>query len=74
MNTLSTSSAELLTTATAALRLGVSPRTLEKWRVSGDGPTFLKVGRRVVYAASDLDTWLAARRRASTSDIAQRPG
>ena len=47
---------------------GGSERTLEGWRVRGGGPRFLKIGRRVVYRRRDLDAWLAARERASTSD------
>lgn len=47
---------------------GISPRTLQKWRVFGGGPVFLKVGRRVRYTESDLVTWLNAQRRRSTSD------
>ena len=35
----------LLTTEQAAKRLGLSPRTLERYRVSGEGPEFLKIGR-----------------------------
>ena len=52
----------------AATYLGANPRTLEGWRVRGGGPRFIKVGRRVVYRRRDLDEWLAARERASTSD------
>lgn len=47
---------------------GISPRTLQKWRVCGGGPAFLKVGRRVRYTESDLVAWLNAQRRTSTSD------
>jgi hypothetical protein len=34
----------------AARLLGLSPRTLEKYRCHGSGPTFRKLGGRVVYA------------------------
>jgi hypothetical protein len=30
----------------------------ERWR--GDGPRYLKLGRRVFYRAADLQAWLAA--------------
>jgi len=59
-----------LTTREAARRLGVSPRTLEKWRVEGNGPAFFKVGRRVAYLEADLDAWLRTRRCRSTSEAA----
>lgn len=55
-------------TPLAADYLGLSPATLETLRIRGGGPTFSKLGRRVVYAREDLDAWLAERRRRSTSD------
>jgi hypothetical protein len=57
-----------LTTPDAAVRLGLSPRTLEKHRCYGTGPVFHKLGGRVVYAIDALDTWAAQGLRRSTSD------
>ena len=57
-----------LSTREAADWLGLSPRTLDRYRVSGDGPAFHRFGGRVRYLAADLDDWAAARRRLSTSD------
>jgi len=38
-------------------------------RLRGDGPSYLKAGRRIViYDARDLEAWLDTRRRQSTSD------
>lgn len=49
--------------------LGVAAQTLNRWRMNeGDGPPFVKLGRRVVYERSDLDEWLNANRRKSTLD------
>ena len=45
----------------AAAYLGVSPRTLENWRASGDGPDYARLGARVVYRIVDLDKFLAKR-------------
>lgn len=59
-----------LTVEVAATYTGLSVSTLNKLRISGKGPVFLKLGRRVVYDPSDLDDWLNMRRRRSTSDIA----
>lgn len=59
----------LLTVEEAAHRLRLSVSILNKWRVSGAGPCFLKLGRRVVYAAGDLDAWVATARRRSTSAL-----
>nr|WP_047168062.1 helix-turn-helix domain-containing protein [Sphingomonas sp. Y57] len=50
----------------AARYLGLSPRTLEKYRVIGGGPIFRKLGRCVVYAVDDLDRWADARSRDMT--------
>ncbi len=52
----------------ASKHVGLSVSTLNKLRVFGGGPVFLKLGRRVVYDISDLDEWLASKRRRSTSD------
>ena len=53
----------------AAAFLNLSPRTLEKQRVLGNGPRFRKFGRRVLYALSDLEAWADERRCESTSDL-----
>ncbi len=52
----------------AAALLNLSPSTLAKWRVSGKGPKFVKLGSRVGYRTSDLEDWLDAQTRMSTSD------
>lgn len=59
----------LLFQSQLARRLGVTVRTLERWRTEGEGPPFLKVGRGVRYDEADLAAWLAERRRRSTSDL-----
>jgi predicted DNA-binding transcriptional regulator AlpA len=56
-----------LRTPAAADYTGYSESTLEKKRLSGDGPPFIKLGRSVVYDTRDLDAWLAERRLNSTS-------
>ena len=60
-------------TRRAAAYLGLSPRTLDGYRVSGDGPAFHRFGNRVRYCRPDLDAW-AARRRATTTAEADRLG
>src|SRR5690606_21157528 len=40
-----------------AVRWGISHRTLERWRWTGEGPKFLKVGGRVVYRLSDVEEY-----------------
>ena len=60
--------ARYLRTHEAAALLGISPRTLEKYRCHGSGPTFRKLGGRVVYAIDDLEAWANQAACRSTSD------
>jgi predicted DNA-binding transcriptional regulator AlpA len=59
---------EYLDTPTAATFLKLSQSTLTKRRLTGGGPRYLKLGRRVVYARRALEEWARAHERASTSD------
>lgn len=46
---------------TAARYLDTSVNTLTDWRVKGKGPTFKRIGQRMVrYRKADLDEWLEA--------------
>lgn len=59
----------LLNETEAAKYLGYQPRTLAGWRFKGGGPVFVRTSRTSVrYRRSDLEAWIAARRRRSTSD------
>lgn len=64
---------QVLRTPDAATYCNCSESKLEKMRVSGDGPVFIKLGRTVVYDVSDLAKWLASNRRTSTSDRGTLP-
>lgn len=57
-----------LRTPEAARFLGLSDRTLEKHRTYGTGPTYRKLGGRVVYALEDLQAWADRGAVTSTSD------
>lgn len=57
----------LLTSNEASMALRLSKRTLERWRVSGDGPPYVKAGRRVLYRSEDLLDWTASHIVRSTS-------
>ena len=57
-----------MTCREAAAFLRLSPRSLDRWRVSGEGPAFRKFGGRVRYTRADLEAWADARWRTSTSD------
>jgi len=47
--------------------LPVAAQTLARWAVEGQGPRFIKVGRRIVaYRAGDLRAWLQGQVRQNT--------
>lgn len=50
-----------------AARWNISHRTLERWRWTGEGPKFLKMGGRVVYRLEDIEAFEAERSRDSTT-------
>ena len=51
-----------------AARWTISARTLERWRWTGEGPAFLKIGGRVVYRLEDVQAYEQARQRHSTAE------
>jgi hypothetical protein len=57
----------LLTQKRLAERLNQSERTLERWRIEGTGPVYVKAGRKVLYLPRDVEEWLLETRRRSTS-------
>ena len=57
-----------LTQREVAAHLRLSERTLERHRVAGTGPVFVKLGRRVVYRREDIERWTEARTHQSTSE------
>ncbi len=59
---------QLLNTKQAAKIVGLSHRTMERLRLVGGGPTYVKLGTRVLYSPADLAAWVQAHRRTSTSD------
>ena len=54
-------------TGQAARYLGISIKTLERWRYEGRGPVFRKFGKRVLYSQDELDRWAKDQERTSTS-------
>src|SRR5262245_43664301 len=56
--------------AQAAQYLGVSDKTLRRWRWAGRGPGYIKLGSAVRYDTADLDAFLDAGRRHSTAEAA----
>jgi predicted DNA-binding transcriptional regulator AlpA len=59
----------LLDTKQAASRLHLARQTLAVFRLKGNGPEYIKLGSRVFYFEADVDAFITARRRKSTSDL-----
>jgi hypothetical protein len=68
---LPTPPSDLLSTKEAADFLRLSMPTLERFRIMGGGPEFIKLGpgkrARVYYRLSALESWLKAQTRHNTS-------
>ena len=51
-----------LTEREFSARFKIPMRTAERWRRSGDGPPYVRLGpRRIAYRLSDCEAWAAAR-------------
>ena len=74
MSISSHSTPDILDTSGAAEYVKLSTPTLERLRLTGEGPAFCKLtpGPRgsVRYRRADLDAWLASRIVRSTSEVA----
>jgi predicted DNA-binding transcriptional regulator AlpA len=57
-----------VTVPEAAAHLGVSKSWLDKSRLRGDGPAFIRIGGNVRYRLEDLDAFADRHRRNSTSE------
>ena len=51
----------LLDPAVVARRIHVPVRTLANWRYRGEGPEYVKIGKRVLYTSAGLATYIEAR-------------
>ena len=59
----------ILRTPDAAHYIGLSASTLEKMRLSGSGPRFVRLGTRVVgYDISDLNAWLDQQKKSTAAE------
>lgn len=67
---MSHSGEKLLTPGELADELKVSRRTLDQWRWVGIGPAYVRLhgSGRIRYERDVVQAWIAAGRRASTSD------
>lgn len=48
--------------------LGVSVRTLQHWRLVGDGPTYTKIGRCVRYMPSSISEYVIEHSRTTSQN------
>lgn len=58
----------ILNTREAATYCRLGKPTLERFRISGEGPRYCKLGGAVRYRLADLDAWLESRLISSTSE------
>lgn len=65
-----TADERLLSQAEAAEFLGVSPHTLNRWRVVRQGPEYIKFGQRLVrYRFADLAAWVESQRKRTSTNV-----
>jgi len=63
MHNVTDSTVACMNTVEAADYISVAPETLRSWRDKGDGPIYVKLGkRRIGYLRADLDAYLMERR------------
>lgn len=60
---------DLFSELETARRLSIQRSTLRHWRLTGDGPPFVRLGRMIRYDRRAVFAWIAAR----TSDGANGP-
>lgn len=65
-----TSAPKLLTPADLSERYLIPKTTAAKWRWNGEGPPYVKLGKRVLYRETDVEAWLASKLRISTASAA----
>ena len=56
----------------AAAFIPLAVGTLNNKRVSGDGPTYIKLGGRVLYEEGDIAKWIELHKQKSTSQNGPR--
>lgn len=60
---------EYMTTAEVAELLRTAPETVRFWRWQGTGPRSFKVGRRVLYARTDVEAFIEAAREKEAAAV-----
>jgi hypothetical protein len=63
-----------LTAADLASELGVSERSIARWRALRTGPAWTAVGKRILYRRSAVAAWLKSREQKPARQTRRRPG
>ncbi len=61
-----------LDTLNATAYLGLTPKSLAIMRSLGNGPEFMKLGKKCFYQREDLDAWIQCRRAVCTAQYRAR--
>ena len=62
----------LLDTNEVAGILGLKPQSIRLMRLRGSGPKFCRIGSRIRYMESDVQSFICARRYGSTADASEK--
>jgi len=65
---------DLLTTYEAARYLGMSPGSLSNWRSTGRGPTYIKLGSKVMYRKAEVERFIQDKQKGSDFDFLKVTG
>lgn len=69
---MSTTHHRYLNTQEVAERLRLSEGTLANWRTRGEGPQYVKLGRKVLYAVAEIDDYEKRQSRGSDKQWVSR--
>ena len=67
MTTTPSRTVRLMTSDDVAELLGVTDRTLKRWRANGDGPPHMLFGRTIRYHPARVQAWMLAREKGTPS-------
>ncbi len=56
---------ELMTPKQLADAMGVTPNTVKRWRLDGEGPAHIRVGNTIRYHRRDVEKWMESKKEAA---------